>query len=124
MRIPNRVLSTRGTAAPSAIAAQAGDVSVYEDAPKPSHVARPRGYPAVAGLLLIALSFYGYFLGYEKGFTAGATEMKALCESQMPALGEAIQRLSAGNWTNAQPQASELIAARIDLSDSEARQDR
>jgi len=122
--MPNRVLSTRGIAAPSAIAAPNGDVSGYEDRPERSRAARPRGYPAIAGLLLVALSFSGYFLGYQKGFTAGATEMKTLCESQMPALGEAIQKLSAGTWTNAQPQASELIAARIDLSDSEARQDR
>lgn len=121
MRVPNRLTSGCGIAASSAIAARAGGMSVYEDAPKPSRASRPRGYPAIAGLLLIALSFYGYFLGYEKGFTAGATEMKALCESQMPALGEAIEELSANTWTAARQDAGELASVRADLPDSSAR---
>ena len=86
VRILNRSnVGGRGIAS-AAITHRIGDLPGDTDPAGLPRVARSSGYSGVLGLLLLALTFSGYYLGYQKGYTAGEQEMKTFLESAIPNL--------------------------------------
>ncbi|MBP7933412.1 MAG: hypothetical protein KA354_02080 [Phycisphaerae bacterium] len=78
---------------------QVRDAAARRDTAELSSMAGFRGYPAIAGLLLLALSFSGYYLGYAKGYTAGAQQTKTIGEPYSPEVGDPAAQPPADAWT-------------------------